>query len=637
MSVNSKTMFRKFAAMLLALTVLLSSMAPAYAELAYTNKKATIYVQENGKMKKAGTAAKGTAVTILDTNGDWALVEKDGKQAYMKLAELAADEAEKDGSSNKVTKCQKTVYVAVEGAKVYEADSAASTELTTMAKGAKLTMTAYSDNWCLVKSGDTVGFMKRSELSLDKVEAKTEKEETVASVTKCKKTVYVSVDSAKVYKSASDSASVLDTLKKGQKLTMTAYDGTWALVKSGSKSGYMKQSELSLEKVEVKAEEETEATVTKCKKTVYVSADSAKVYKSASELSDVLDTLTMGQKLTMTAYDGTWALVKSGSKSGYMKQSELSLEKVEVPAEDDGITKCDKNSYAIEDGVKVYKKADAGSKVLATLTKNQVVNVVAYSDTWYQVKNGKTTGYVQMGKLSDSKIVEMPSELRYGDTGDAVKQLQQRLKDLGYFTGTVAGNYLDQTRNAVMLFQSQNDLDIDGTAGPKTLSKLFSDKAEKYDPDKVVKDPVKENTGESTASPASGKSIEMDWWTSNIQSIFSRGTTAVVTDVSTGISWKEKRTGGTNHADVQPVTAADTAAMKKACGSWSWERRAVWVSINGQKYAASMNCMPHGSGSITTNNFDGHHCIHFTNSRTHGTNSVCPLHQAAIKKALSKG
>ena len=41
-----------------------------------------------------------------------------------------------------------------------------------------------------------------------------------------------------------------------------------------------------------------------------------------------------------------------------------------------------------------------------------------------------------------------------------------------------------------------------------------------------------------------------------------------------------------------------------------------------------------GSGSITDNNFGGHHCIHFTNSRTHGTNKVCSLHQAAIKKAL---
>ena len=170
------------------------------------------------------------------------------------------------------------------------------------------------------------------------------------------------------------------------------------------------------------------------------------------------------------------------------------------------------------------------------------------------------------------------------------------------------------------------------------MSLLFSDKAEKYDESKVdSEDNATDTSGSSTATPASGKSVEMDWWTSDIQSIFSRGTTAVITDVSTGISWKERRTGGTNHADVQPVTAADTAAMKKACGSWSWERRAIWVSINGKKYAASMNCMPHGSGSITNNDFDGHHCIHFTNSRTHGSNKVCPLHQAAIKKALAKG
>jgi hypothetical protein len=94
------------------------------------------------------------------------------------------------------------------------------------------------------------------------------------------------------------------------------------------------------------------------------------------------------------------------------------------------------------------------------------------------------------------------------------------------------------------------------------------------------------------------------------------------------------RKGGTNHADVQPLTAADTAAMKAAVGSWSWNRRAIFVTINGVNYAASMNCMPHGSGSITNNNFNGHHCIHFTNSRTHGSNKVCPLHQAAIRKAL---
>ena len=76
--------------------------------------------------------------------------------------------------------------------------------------------------------------------------------------------------------------------------------------------------------------------------------------------------------------------------------------------------------------------------------------------------------------------------------------------------------------------------------------------------------------------------------------------------------------------------------MKKAYGGkWSWDRRAVFVTIDGINYAASINGMPHGSGSIKDNDFDGHHCIHFTNSRTHGSNSVCPKHQAAIRRAAS--
>lgn len=148
--------------------------------------------------------------------------------------------------------------------------------------------------------------------------------------------------------------------------------------------------------------------------------------------------------------------------------------------------------------------------------------------------------------------------------------------------------------------------------------------------------PTATPTPKPTATPES-KVMEMDWWTSGIQKIFSVGTVATVTDCSSGLTWKVKRSGGTNHADSQPLTSADTETMKKAYGGkWSWDRHAIWVSIGGKKYAASMNGMPHGSGSISGNDFDGHFCIHFTNSRTHGTNKICALHQAAIKKALNK-
>ena len=123
-----------------------------------------------------------------------------------------------------------------------------------------------------------------------------------------------------------------------------------------------------------------------------------------------------------------------------------------------------------------------------------------------------------------------------------------------------------------------------------------------------------------------------------IQKVFKVGVIATVTDVDTGISWRVKRSGGSNHADVQPLTAADTAKMKKAYGgSWSWNRRAIWVTIDGVTYAASMNGMPHGSGSITTNNFDGHHCIHFLNSRTHSGDRWDTAHQSAVQKAYKAG
>ena len=151
-------------------------------------------------------------------------------------------------------------------------------------------------------------------------------------------------------------------------------------------------------------------------------------------------------------------------------------------------------------------------------------------------------------------------------------------------------------------------------------------------PEEDVQQPETEAEEETPAKPAIQA---MDWWTSDIQNIFARGVTATITDVATGISWQEIRKGGTNHADCQPLTAEDTANMKRACGNWSWDRRAVIVTINGPHYAASMNCMPHGGGSVTGNNFDGHHCYHFINSRTSGSDKVDADHQAAIKKALA--
>lgn len=122
-------------------------------------------------------------------------------------------------------------------------------------------------------------------------------------------------------------------------------------------------------------------------------------------------------------------------------------------------------------------------------------------------------------------------------------------------------------------------------------------------------------------------------WYDQVQYMFEKNAVAVVTDLKTGKTFKVKRLYGRNHADVEPLTKEDTAIMKSLYGSWSWDRRAIIVTINGKNIAASMNGMPHGGQQITNNNFGGHFCIHFKGSKTHKGNRVDAAHQAAVKAA----
>jgi len=62
--------------------------------------------------------------------------------------------------------------------------------------------------------------------------------------------------------------------------------------------------------------------------------------------------------------------------------------------------------------------------------------------------------------------------LRLGESGDAVRALQQRLVDLGYWMGEPDGTYGQLTRQAVMAFQKVEGLGRDGVAGPVTQERL---------------------------------------------------------------------------------------------------------------------------------------------------------------------
>lgn len=63
--------------------------------------------------------------------------------------------------------------------------------------------------------------------------------------------------------------------------------------------------------------------------------------------------------------------------------------------------------------------------------------------------------------------------LRLGTEGSDVVEIQERLRELGYFSGPTTGYYDPITQDAVIRFQRASYLDDDGVVGPATRSALL--------------------------------------------------------------------------------------------------------------------------------------------------------------------
>lgn len=62
--------------------------------------------------------------------------------------------------------------------------------------------------------------------------------------------------------------------------------------------------------------------------------------------------------------------------------------------------------------------------------------------------------------------------LKQGSKGSTVRQIQQKLKNWGYYNGAVDGIFGSGTKKAVIRFQQKNKLTADGIVGAKTLQAL---------------------------------------------------------------------------------------------------------------------------------------------------------------------
>ena len=92
-------------------------------------------------------------------------------------------------------------------------------------------------------------------------------------------------------------------------------------------------------------------------------------------------------------------------------------------------------------------------------------------------KSAGSSSSSSSGRSSSGSSTPAPTgsrSLYIGMSGGDVRQLQERLKELGYFTGTVTDYFGEATEQAVRQFQATCGITVDGIAGSGTQAILYS-------------------------------------------------------------------------------------------------------------------------------------------------------------------
>ena len=497
---------------------------------------------------------------------------------------------------------------------------------------------------------------------------------------------------------ASSTSDALQTLPKGTKLEVLGKSGSWYKVTYGKYTGYVYKTYVSVTKTASSSSSSSSATrlekgstgsdvkdlQTKLKKLGYydayvdgdygdttvaavkafqkkynLTADGIagketlkkldSVYENANSDKDD-DSLRMGDsgsavkdlqtKLKKLGYydgtvdstfgSGTYAAVKAFQKkynltadgvagSETLKKLDSAYKNADSDKDDDSLRKGATGSAVKDLQTKLKKLGFYNAYVDGSYGDTTVAAVKAFQKKYNLTADG-VAGSETLKKLdtayknADSNTSTDDDSLRKGATGTAVKTLQTNLKKLGFYTAYVDGSFGSTTESAVKAFQKKYGLTADGVAGSATLKKIES----------VV------------ASASSGKitTERLDWFNGG-KYVIPNGAVFQIKDVSTGLIFSARRQSGGNHMDAEPLTAEDTAILKKINGgTFSWRRRAVLVKYNGHVYAASIYSEPHGTNTILDNNFDGQFCLHFYGSKTHGTDRVDADHQKCVEQAM---
>jgi len=330
---------------------------------------------------------------------------------------------------------------------------------------------------------------------------------------------------------------------------------------------------------------------------------------SASTDADIIRVVDEGTSVQILHHDPAgWSRVNVNGAEGFIRSDFLTFPQANAPV-----------TFRAVSGVNVRSAPSTESAILTVVNIGNQVSVLEHDPAgWSRVNaNGAIEGFIR------SDLLELSS---FGTIGSSSEPVAAQPPTTLMTIGGV--NFRSSP-------SSENDNNIINQINAGTTVEIIN-----YNPGGWSYVRVNGSTGYIRTDLLSrnvvNRQVELLTW-AEARRLITLHRDIPVVDVRTGLSFTIRAFSLGGHADVEPVTQADTDTIfQTRNGRWSWAARPVWVTLGGRTIAASINGMPHDVSTISGNGMDGHLCLHFwgtvTNNARYGrdlNNAVMEAYNAA--------
>ena len=323
----------------------------------------------------------------------------------------------------------------------------------------------------------------------------------------------------------------------------------------------------------------------------FQTTDTVRLRTGPSTDDDTIRVVNPGTSVDVLEHDPSgWSVVKINGSTGYIRSDFLKFPTGNSSA-----------VFRTTDGVNFRSSPsnDNDSNKIRALIHGTNVDVLDHDPAgWSKVRHEGVVGYIRSDfltrliKISSQPVPAASQGPTILWTADGVRLRSGPSTDSGILTTLSVGtgvNVIEHNANG------WSKVGVNGTVG-FIRSDLLS------------------------ARPSGGAIEYLEW--SVAKNVVKIGVPIRVLDVRTGLSYTIQCFSKSGHADVEPLTAADTETiLRTRGGTWAWDPRPVLITIGGRTIAASINGMPHAGSTISGNKMNGHLCLHFggtvTNSKTY--------------------